>query len=43
MSPFSIEEKQKLIETVKIQDKINVLNKIIDLYLVDNFENKTLQ
>ena len=41
--PFSIEEKQKLIETVQIENKAKTLEEIINLNLVDNFENKTLQ
>ena len=41
--PFSIEEKQKLIETVQIENKAKTLEEIINLNLVDGFENKTLQ
>tara|TARA_Y100000590_G_scaffold442298_1_gene570255 strand:+ start:1226 stop:1864 length:639 start_codon:yes stop_codon:yes gene_type:complete len=43
ISPFSVEEKQKLIETVKIDDKIKVLGEIINFNLVDFEENKTVQ
>ncbi len=43
ISPFSVEEKQKLIETVKIQDKIKALNEIINFNLLDFQENKTVQ
>ncbi len=35
ISPFSIEEKQKLIETIKIEDKIKVLEEIINFNLFD--------
>ena len=43
ISPFSIEEKQKLIETVKIEDKAKVLGEIINFNLLDFEENKTVQ
>jgi uncharacterized protein len=43
ISPFSVEEKQKLIETVKINDKIKILSEIISFSLVDFEENKTVQ
>ena len=43
ISPFSIEEKQKLIETKKIDNKIKVLSEIINFNLVDYEENKTIQ
>ena len=43
ISPFSVEEKQKLIETVKIDDKIKVLKEIINFNLFDYKENKTMQ
>ena len=43
ISPFSIEEKQKLIETVKIVDKIKVFEEVINFNLVDFEENKTIQ
>ena len=43
ISPFSIEEKQKLIETKKIDNKIKVLSKIINFNLVDYEESKTIQ
>jgi len=43
ISPFSIEEKQKLIETSKIDSKIKILNEIINFNLLDYQENKTIQ
>jgi len=43
ISPFSIEEKQKLIETRKIEDKYKVLNEIISFNILDFQENKTIQ
>ena len=43
ISPFSIEEKQKLIETIKTEDKLKTLDDIINLNLLDNLENKTIQ
>jgi len=43
ISPFSIEEKQKLIETRKIDNKIKILNEIINFNLLDYQESKTIQ
>ena len=43
ISPFSVEEKQKLIETVNIKDKIKTLDEIINFNLLDFKENKTVQ
>ena len=42
-SPFSIQEKQKLIETVNIEDKVKILEEIINFNLIDIQENKTIQ
>ena len=41
--PFSVEEKQKLIETKKIDNKIKVFNEIINFNLLDYEQNKTIQ
>ena len=43
ISPFSLEEKQKMIETIKINNKIKVLTEIINFSLLDSEENKTIQ
>ena len=43
ITPFSVEEKQLLIETNKVQDKLVILDKIINNNLLDNLENKTIQ
>jgi len=43
ISPFSIEEKQKLLETVEIEDSLNTLEEIVSFNLLDNFDNKTIQ
>ena len=43
ISPFSVEEKQKLIETINIKDKIKTLNEIISFNLLDFQGNKTVQ
>jgi len=43
ISPFSIEEKQKLIETIKIEDKIKILEEIINFNLFDLQNNNTVQ
>ena len=42
-SPFSIEEKQILLETVDINNRKTELEKILNTYIVDNFNNKTIQ
>jgi len=43
ISPFSIQEKQKLIEAVEMQDKIKILDEIINFNLFDYTENNTIQ
>jgi uncharacterized protein len=43
ISPFTVEEKQKLIETIKLEDKFKVLDEIINFNLLDFQENKTIQ
>ena len=43
ISPFSNEEKQKLIEVVKIEDKVKSLEEIINFNLASNQQNKTIQ
>ena len=43
IAPFSIEEKQKLIETVSTKEKIKTLEEIISFNLLDFQENKTVQ
>ena len=43
VSPFSIEEKQKLIETKKMDNKIKIFNEIINFNLLDYEESKTIQ
>ena len=41
ISPFSNEEKQKLLETVKISEKTKILSEIIEFYLHDKEPSKT--
>jgi len=43
IAPFSIEEKQKIIETIKIEDKLNSLEKIINFNLASAEINQTIQ
>ena len=43
ISPFSTVEKQKLIETLKIEDKIKLLDDIIKFSLFDYQDNNTVQ
>ena len=44
ISPITNEEKQKILETVTINSKINVLEDIIEFYLHEvNFDNQTIQ
>ena len=42
-SPFSIEEKQVLLEALNINDRKKKLEEILTTYSVDNFSNTTLQ
>ena len=41
--PFSAEEKQKLIEAIEVEDKLNTLEEIISFNIVGNLENNTIQ
>jgi Lon protease-like protein len=43
ISPFSVAEKQKLIETIKIEDKVKVIDEIIEFNLFKNQETETIQ
>jgi len=42
-SPFSLEEKQVLLETINLNERKLKLEEILKTYTVDNFSNKTLQ
>jgi hypothetical protein len=42
-SPFSIEEKQVLLETIDIKNRKMELEKILNTYVIDEFNNKTIQ
>ena len=42
-SPFSLEEKQVLLETVNLNERKKKLEQILSTYSFDNFENKTIQ
>ena len=42
-SPFSLEEKQILLETIDINNRKTELQKILNTYIIDNFNNKTIQ
>ena len=42
-SPFSLEEKQVLLEALNINDRKKKLEEILTTYSVDNFSNATLQ
>ena len=44
ISPVTNEEKQKLLESLTIKDKVDALENIISFYLHDvNFNNQTVQ
>ena len=43
ISPISVVEKQKLIETTTSEEKIQLLDNIINFNLADKFKNKTIQ
>ncbi|MDC0216346.1 LON peptidase substrate-binding domain-containing protein [Candidatus Pelagibacter sp.] len=42
-SPFSLEEKQVLLEAINITNRKTELEKILNTYVVDKFNNKTIQ
>ena len=42
-SPFSLEEKQILLESINLETRKKKLEEILKTYLVDSFGNKTLQ
>ena len=42
-SPFTLEEKQILLESKDLNIRKNLLEKILNTYLVDNFNNTTIQ
>ena len=42
-SPFSLEEKQVLLETTNLNERKTKLEEILSTYNFDNFENKTIQ
>tara|TARA_B100000586_G_scaffold202662_1_gene150643 strand:+ start:85 stop:726 length:642 start_codon:yes stop_codon:yes gene_type:complete len=42
-SPFSLQEKQVLLETISINNRKIELEKILSTYVVDEFSNKTIQ
>ena len=42
-SPFSLEEKQVLLETINLNERKIKLEEILKTYTFDNFSNKTLQ
>ena len=43
ISPFSAEEKQKLIETTNVEDKIKLLDQIISINLFESEKNQRVQ
>ena len=43
ISPFSVEEKQKLIETVETEYRYKILEEIINFNLMDTNKYKTIQ
>ena len=42
-SPFSLEEKQVLLETKNLKIRKEKLEEILKIYTLDNFSNRTLQ
>ena len=44
IAPITNEEKQKLLESVSLKEKVNVLGNIVNFYLHEvNFNNQTVQ
>tara|TARA_B100001123_G_scaffold310588_1_gene347291 strand:+ start:360 stop:1004 length:645 start_codon:yes stop_codon:yes gene_type:complete len=42
-SPFSLEEKQALLETIDLETRKKKLEEILEIYIFDNFSNTTIQ
>ena len=42
-SPFSLEEKQSLLETINLNDRKKKIEEILSTYTFDSYNNKTLQ
>ena len=42
-SPFSLEEKQILLESQDLEDRKNKIAEILNTYNYDNFDNSTIQ
>ena len=42
-SPFSLKEKQALLETINLKERKQKLEKILKTYTLDNFSNRTIQ
>ena len=42
-SPFSLEEKQVLLETFNLKERKQKLEEILKTYTLDNFNNRTIQ
>ena len=42
-SPFSLEEKQILLEAIDVNNRKIELEKILNNYIIDEFNNKTIQ
>ncbi len=42
-SPFSLEEKQILLESINLDERKKKLEEILNTYVLDNFGNKTIQ
>ena len=42
-SPFSLEEKQILLESENLDDRKNKIAEILNTYTNDNYENNTIQ
>ena len=42
-APFTLEEKQMLIETINLNDRKNILEEILKTYTKNNITNRTLQ
>ena len=42
-SPFTLEEKQMLLETIDLQSRKSKLSEILETYVIDQFSNTTIQ
>ena len=43
IAPFTSEEKQTLLEAINLHQRVETLKKIVEIYLVDDYQSITVQ